>query len=61
MKTLPLGYDAKGRADLTFKIWCLMERLEVVANLQYQNADYNTIFSSTNKAGLKQTVLVRNI
>jgi hypothetical protein len=37
-----------------------MERLEVVANLQYQNADYNTIFS-TNKAGLKQTVLVRNI
>jgi hypothetical protein len=25
--------------------------------LQYQNADYNTIFSSTNKAGLKQTVL----
>jgi hypothetical protein len=38
-----------------------LERLEVVANLQYQNADYNTIFSSTNKAGLKQTVLVRNI
>jgi hypothetical protein len=53
-----LGYDAKGfGADLTLRYGAFMERLEVVANLQYQNADYNTIFSSTNKAGLKQTVL----
>ncbi|MDG2432442.1 transporter [Flavobacterium sp.] len=53
-----LGYDAKGfGADLTLRYGALMERLEVVANLQYQNADFNTPFSSINKAGLKQTVL----
>jgi hypothetical protein len=53
-----LGYDAKGfGADLTLRYGAFMERLEVVANLQYQNADYNTNFSSVPKAGLKQTVL----
>jgi hypothetical protein len=53
-----LGYDAKGfGADLTLRYGAFMERLEVVANLQYQNAAYNTNFSSVPKAGLKQTVL----
>lgn len=53
-----LAYDAKGfGADLTLRYGAFMERLEVVANLQYQNTDYNTTFSSTNKAGLKQTLL----
>lgn len=53
-----LGYDARGfGADLTLRYGAFMERLEVVANLQYQNADFNTNFSSINKAGLKQTVL----
>jgi hypothetical protein len=53
-----LGYDARGfGADLTLRYGAFMERLEVVANLQYQNADYNTNFSSISKAGLKQTVL----
>jgi hypothetical protein len=33
-----------------------MERLEIVGNIQYQNADYITDFSTTT-AGLKQTVL----
>lgn len=53
-----LAYDAVGYgADLTLRYGAFMERLEVVANLQYQNADYNTTFRSTNKSGLKQTVL----
>jgi hypothetical protein len=53
-----LGYDAKGfGADLTLRYGAFMERLEVFANLQYQNAAYNTNFSSVPKAGLKQTVL----
>ena len=53
-----LAYDATGfGADLTLRYGAFMERLELVANLQYQNADYNTAFRSTNKAGLKQTVL----
>lgn len=53
-----LGYDAKGfGADLTLRYGAFSEKLELVANLQYQNANYITDFSSTNKAGLKQTVL----
>lgn len=53
-----LGYDAKGfGADLTLRYGAFMERLEIVGNLQYQNADYVTDFSTTTKAGLKQTVL----
>lgn len=53
-----LGYDANGLGiDATLRWGMFMEKLELVADLQYQNADYTTIYSETNKSALKQTVL----
>lgn len=53
-----LGYDGSGfGVDATLRWGMFMEKLEVIADLQYQNADYTTIYSETNKSALKQTVL----
>jgi hypothetical protein len=38
-----------------------MEKLELIADLQYQNEDFTTPYSSINKSALKQTVWVLNI
>jgi len=53
-----LDYDAKGFGidfDLRYGFW--KERLELVANLQYQNEDFDYSFSKETKSTLKQTVL----
>jgi len=53
-----LGYDAKGFGlDLTLRYGALLERLEFIADLQYQNEDFTTPYSNTKKSNLKQTVL----
>jgi hypothetical protein len=53
-----LEYDARGFGlDLTLRYGALLERLELIADLQYQNEDFTTPLSSTNKSALKQTVL----
>ena len=53
-----LNYDANGfGVDATLRWGLFMERLEFVADLQYQNEKVNALFSSTEKSALKQTVL----
>lgn len=53
-----LAYDASGfGVDLTLRYGALVERLELLVDLQYQNESFTTAFSMTNKASLKQTVL----
>lgn len=53
-----LEYDAKGYgADLTLRWGLFFERLELIADLQYQNEDFTTQFNSINKSALKQTIL----
>jgi hypothetical protein len=35
----------------------MVEKLELIADLQYQNEDFTTPYGSINKSALKQTVL----
>jgi hypothetical protein len=53
-----LEYDASGYGlDLTLRYGALLERLELIADIQYQNENFTTPFSTTKKAALKQTIL----
>jgi hypothetical protein len=53
-----LEYDATGYGlDFTLRWGLFMEKLELIADLQYQNEDFTTPYSSINKSSLKQTVL----
>ena len=53
-----LNYDANGFGiDATLRWGLFMEKLEVIADLQYQNEKFTTQFNNTTKAALKQTVL----
>jgi hypothetical protein len=53
-----LNYDANGFGiDATLRWGLFMEKLEVIADLQYQNENFTTQFNNTNRAALKQTVL----
>ncbi|MFT7335897.1 MAG: hypothetical protein ACI9M1_001834 [Porticoccaceae bacterium] len=53
-----LEYDANGYGlDFTLRWGLFMEKLELIADLQYQNEDFTTPFSSINKSALKQTIL----
>lgn len=53
-----LNYDANGiGADLTVRWGMFLEKLEFIADFQYQNETFNAPFSSINKSALKQTVL----
>ena len=53
-----LGYDANGFGlDLTLRWGLFMEKLELIADLQYQNEKFITPYSETKKSALKQTVL----
>lgn len=52
-----LGYDANGYGvDLNLRYGFLLERLELIADIQYQNEDFATPFTRYNKSDLKQTV-----
>ncbi|MCG9791035.1 transporter [Flavobacterium algicola] len=52
-----LEYDANGiGVDLTLRYGALLEELEFIAELQYQNETFLTQTISTNKSALKQTV-----
>ncbi|MFV8346632.1 transporter [Flavobacterium sp. ZB4P13] len=53
-----LNYDANGFGiDATLRWGLFMEKLELIADIQYQNEKYTTLFNSTNQADFKQTVL----
>lgn len=53
-----LGYDANGYGlDLTLRYGFLMEKLELIADLQYQHENFVAPLSNTTKSALKQTVL----
>lgn len=53
-----LNYDANGFGiDATLRWGLLLERLELIADIQYQNEKYTTLFNSSNRADFKQTVL----
>ena len=53
-----LNYDANGFGiDATLRWGLFMERLELIADIQYQNEKYTTLFNSSNRADFKQTVL----
>lgn len=53
-----IGYDANGYgADLNLRYGFLMEKLEVIADLQYQKEDFVNAFDQYSKSNLKQTVL----
>ena len=53
-----LNYDANGFGlDATLRWGLFMEKLELIADLQYQNEKFTTLFNSTNRSALKQTVL----
>ncbi|MFE3866718.1 transporter [Flavobacterium sp. LS2P90] len=53
-----LNYDANGFGiDATLRWGLFMEKLELIADLQYQNEKFTTPFNNTNRAALKQTVL----
>lgn len=53
-----LGYDATGFGfDLTLRYGALLERLELIADVQYQNAKFTTNFSDAKKSNFKQTIL----
>lgn len=53
-----LNYDANGFGiDATLRWGLILERLELIADIQYQNEKYTTLFNSSNRADFKQTVL----
>nr|WP_315232915.1 transporter [uncultured Flavobacterium sp.] len=53
-----LNYDANGFGiDATLRWGLFMEKLEFIADIQYQNEKYTTLFNSSNRADFKQTVL----
>ena len=53
-----LNYDANGLGlDLTLRYGFFLEKLELIADLQYQNETFTTPLSSVKKSALKQTVL----
>jgi hypothetical protein len=53
-----LGYDATGFGfDLTLRYGALLERLELIADVQYQNAKFTTNLSDAKKSNFKQTIL----
>lgn len=53
-----LGYDANGYGlDLNLRYGLLMEKLEVLADIQYQKEDFTSTFDQYSKSALKQTVL----
>jgi len=53
-----LNYDANGFGiDATLRWGLFMERLELIADIQYQNEKYNALFNNSNIADFKQTVL----
>jgi Putative MetA-pathway of phenol degradation len=53
-----LNYDANGFGlDFTLRYGLFLEKLELIADLQYQNEKFTTLFNSTNRSALKQTVL----
>lgn len=53
-----LNYDANGFGlDVTLRWGLFMEKLELIADLQYQNQTFTTLFNSSNRSALKQTVL----
>ncbi|MFV5698035.1 transporter [Flavobacterium sp. ZT3R17] len=53
-----LNYDANGFGiDATLRWGLFMEKLELIADLQYQNEKFTTLFNNTNRSALKQTVL----
>lgn len=53
-----LGYDANGYGfDLDLRYGFLMERLEVMANIQYQKEDFVYAYNQYSKSDLKQTAL----
>jgi hypothetical protein len=53
-----LNYDANGFGlDVTLRWGLFMEKLELIADLQYQHEEFTTLFNNTNRSALKQTVL----
>ena len=53
-----IGYDANGYGlDLNLRYGLLMEKLEVLADIQYQKEDFINGFDQYKKSALKQTVL----
>ena len=53
-----LNYDANGFGiDATLRWGLFMERLELIADIQYQNEKYNSLFNNSNIADFKQTIL----
>ncbi|MFV5695760.1 transporter [Flavobacterium sp. LB3P122] len=53
-----LNYDANGLGiDATLRYGLFLEKLELIADLQYQNEKFTTLFNNSNKSALKQTVL----
>lgn len=53
-----LNYNASGLGlDATLRWGLFVEKLELIANLKYQNEKLTTPFENTNRSALKQTVL----
>ncbi|HJR99323.1 MAG TPA: transporter [Flavobacterium sp.] len=53
-----IGYDANGYGvDLNLRYGFLLERLELLADIQYQKEDFVNAFDKYSKANLKQTVV----
>ena len=53
-----LNYDANGfGVDATLRWGLFMEKLELIADIQYQNEKYTTLFNNSKRADFKQTVL----
>ncbi|MFM2370176.1 MAG: hypothetical protein RL619_2497 [Bacteroidota bacterium] len=53
-----LNYDANGFGiDATLRWGLFMEKLELIADLQYQHEQFTTLFNNSNRSALKQTVL----
>ena len=53
-----LNYDANGFGiDATLRWGLFMEKLELIADIQYQNEEYTTLLNSSKRADFKQTVL----
>ncbi|MFH6972483.1 transporter [Flavobacterium petrolei] len=53
-----LNYDANGFGiDATLRWGLFTEKLELIADIQYQNEKYTTLFNSSNRADFKQTIL----
>jgi hypothetical protein len=53
-----LGYNANGYGlDLNLRYGLLMEKLEAIADIQYQKEDFTLPYEQYSKSALKQTVL----